>query len=153
MKRVGDILSVLFDEEFSRKAGSYSALFSCRKDLTEKNGIAAAGDHSRIVSMERGLVRIEVDHPGWKMILQTKESKLLNDFCRRFPEMKISGLAIFLGIGNVPDQAQREAVLIEKERQDKIPIIDDEINSIKDEALRESLKRLGKIIAAKELNK
>jgi hypothetical protein len=96
MKRVGDILSVIFDEGLMKKAKSYSSLFSCWKDLTEKNGIAAAADHSWIKSMDRGLVWIEVDHPGWKQILQTKESKLLSDFRYRFPETDISGISIVL---------------------------------------------------------
>jgi len=163
MTRVGDILSALFDEEFAKKAGNYSALFSCWKDMTEKNGIGAAADHSRIVSMERGFVRIEVDHPGWKQILQTKESKLLDDFCRRFPEMNICGLSIMLG---APEKAQHEAVLIKEESQSKNLINghcndksgdvsantadDPQIESIKDDALRESLKRLGRIIAKTE---
>jgi hypothetical protein len=96
MRRVGDVLSTIFDEDLMKKAQGYSAFFSCWKDLTEKNGIAAAVDHSMIKSLERGLVWIEVDHPGWKQILQTKESKLLSDFRRRFPEMEISGISIML---------------------------------------------------------
>jgi hypothetical protein len=96
MKRVGDVLSAIFDEGLVKKAKGYSALFSCWKDMTEKNGIAAAADHTWIKSIERGLVWIEVDHPGWKQILQTKESKLLSDFRRRFPEMEISGISIML---------------------------------------------------------
>jgi len=96
MRRVGDVLSAIFDEDLLQKAKGYSSLFSCWKDLTEKNGIAAAADHSCIKSLERGLVWIEVDHPGWKQILQTKESKLLSDFRYRFPEMDISGISIML---------------------------------------------------------
>jgi hypothetical protein len=96
VKRIGDVLSTMFDENFVKKAEGYSAFFSCWKDLTEKNGIAAAADHTWIKSLERGLVWIEVDHPGWKQILQTKESKLLSDFRYRFPEMDISGISIML---------------------------------------------------------
>jgi predicted nucleic acid-binding Zn ribbon protein len=96
MKRVGDVLSAIFDENLLKKAKGYSAFFSCWKDLTEKNGIAAAADHTWIKSLERGLVWIEVDHPGWKQILQTKESKLLSDLRCRFPEMDISGISIML---------------------------------------------------------
>ena len=96
MKRVGDIFSALFDEGQMKKADSYSSLFSCWKDLTEKNGIAAAAAHSRIKSLDKGLVWIEVDHPGWKQILQTKGSKLLSDFHYRFPELEISGISIIL---------------------------------------------------------
>jgi hypothetical protein len=96
MRRVGDVLSAIFDEDLMKRARGYSAFFSCWEDLTEKNGIAAAVDHSWIKNLERGLVWIEVDHPGWKQILQTKESKLLSDFRRRFPEMDISGISIML---------------------------------------------------------
>jgi hypothetical protein len=96
MRSVGDVLSAIFDEDLMKKARGYSAFFSCWKELTAKNGIAAAGDHSWVKSMERGLVWIEVDHPGWKQILQTKESDLLSDFRQRFPEMDISGISIML---------------------------------------------------------
>lgn len=97
MRSAGEVLSTLFDEGFLREAQSYSDLFTCWRDITEKNGIPFAADHSWIKTMERGLVWIEVDHPGWKQILQTKESKLLSDFRRRFPEMDISGLSLSLG--------------------------------------------------------
>ena len=96
MKKIGEVLSSLFDEGFLQKAESYSEFFSCWKDITEKNGIASAADHSWIKNIERGLVWIQVDHSGWKQILQTKESKLLSDFCRRFPDMQISGISFSL---------------------------------------------------------
>jgi hypothetical protein len=96
MKRVGDLLSAIFDEKTLKKADGYSAFFSCWKDLVEKNGIAAASAHTWIKSLDKGLVWIEVDHPGWKQILQTKESKLLSDFRYRFPDLDISGISIVL---------------------------------------------------------
>ena len=97
MKRIGDVLSAIFDENLLQKAEGYSAFFSCWKDITEKNGIAAAADYSRIKKLERGIVWIEVDHPGWKLTLQTKQSKLLLDFQYRFPKLDISGISIILG--------------------------------------------------------
>ena len=96
MRRVGDVLSAIFDENMMRKAQEYSDFFSCWKELTAKNGIAAAGDHSWVKNLEHGLIWIEVDHPGWKQILQTKESDLLSGFRRRFPKMDISGISIML---------------------------------------------------------
>ena len=97
MKRAGDILSALFDEKFMKKAGEYSDLVSCWKDLAEENGIAAAADHSRIKNLNRGIVLLEADHPGWKQIIKTKESALLAGLRRRFPDMGISGLSVVLG--------------------------------------------------------
>ena len=96
MKRAGDIFSALFSNAQMKEAGEYSALISCWKDLVEKNGIAAAASHSWIKTVDKGLVWIEVDHPGWKQILQTKKSKLLSDFHYRFPKMDISGISIML---------------------------------------------------------
>ena len=97
MKTAGDVLSTLFDERFMKKAQSYSRLFDSWKDITTKNGIAAAADHCRIKELDKGILLLETDHPGWKQILQTKQSKLLNDFRMRFPQLEISGISLMLG--------------------------------------------------------
>ncbi|MCL2800303.1 MAG: DUF721 domain-containing protein [Treponema sp.] len=96
MKTAGNILSALFDEQFIDKAQGYSKLFNSWADITAKNGIASASAHSRIKDLDRGILLIEMDHPGWKQIIQTKQSKLLNDFRMRFPDMEISGLSLVL---------------------------------------------------------
>ncbi|MCL1932162.1 MAG: DUF721 domain-containing protein [Treponema sp.] len=160
MKRVGDVLSAIFDEDMMQKARGYSALFSCWKDLTEKNNIAAAADHSWITSLDKGMVWIEVDHPGWKQILQTKESKLLSDFRYRFPDMDISGLSIMLSrTGARPESADTESeYAADSAMPEKYPLpappeplpVAEGYNAIKDNALKEVLMRLEKSIAAKE---
>ena len=157
MKRVGDVLSAIFDENMMQKAREYSTLFSCWKDLTEKNGIAAAADHSWIKSLDRGLVWIEVDHPGWKQILQTKESKLLSDFRYRFPDMDISGISIMLCR---PERAgaDTDGNIVAEPAPEKYPLPEEPqpapsaegYSAIKDDALKEVLMRLEKSIAAKE---
>jgi predicted nucleic acid-binding Zn ribbon protein len=96
MKRAGEVLSAIFDERLMKKARSYSGLFAFWTEAVQKNGIAAAADHSRIKELDRGILLIEADHPGWKQILQTKQSRLLNDFRRRFPELEISGISLLL---------------------------------------------------------
>jgi len=157
MKRVGDVLSAILDEGMMQKARGYSALFSCWQDLTEKNGIAAAADHSWIKSLDRGMVWIEVDHPGWKQILQTKESKLLSDFRYRFPDMDISGLSIMLcrpesaGAdinGTIVAEPAPEKYPLPEEPQPAPPV--EGYSAIKDGALKEVLMRLEKSIAAKQ---
>jgi len=175
MKTAGDVLSSLFDEKFVKKARGYSKLFDSWTDITAKNGIAAAADHSRIKDLDRGILLVEMDHPGWKQILQTKQSKLLNDFRIRFPELDISGISLMLCR---PDQIQRgepEQGEIQTEKQtedvnegkdeavstageqlktEQINIAEKEkpvgIEAIKDEEFRESLLKLGKSIAARE---
>ncbi|MDR2716728.1 MAG: DUF721 domain-containing protein [Treponema sp.] len=157
MKRVGDVLSAIFDEGLMKKVKGYSSLFSCWKDLTEKNGIAAAADHSWIKSMERGLVWIEVDHPGWKQILQTKESKLLFDFRYRFPEMDISGISIVLchpgaRSESAEDEPAAESAVPEQAlppEQPETALAAGGFTAIKDGTLKDALMRLEQSIAAK----
>jgi len=113
MKRVGDLISDIFDEKFIEKTKGYSTLFDCWEDLMIKNGIANVAGHSWIKNVEKGLVWIEVDHPGWKQILQTKESKLLYDFRYRFPDMGISGISIVLC---KPGAQRREQLTVNSEQ-------------------------------------
>jgi len=165
MKRIGDIITSVFDEKMMEKAEGYSVFFSCWKDLTEKNGIPAAAAHSWIKSLDNGLVWIEVDHPGWKQILQTKERKILHDFRYRFPDKGISGISIMLcrpgsrleNIKNKPPVA--ETVMVKKEKEwsqassaDITPTVSDKIQNsgykdIKNEAFKKLLMQLEKRIA------
>ncbi|MDR2597373.1 MAG: DUF721 domain-containing protein [Treponema sp.] len=161
MKRVGDLISSIFDEKFVEKTKGYSKLFDCWEDLMVKNGIAAAAGHSWIKNAEKGLVWIEVDHPGWKQILQTKESKLLHDFKYRFPDMGISGISIFLckpGTGNREESREQTPTKLAREgkREESAaasPAVEtggDKYGAIKDEALRALLVRLEKRIAERD---
>jgi hypothetical protein len=163
MKKAGDILSALFDENFVKKAHGYSKLFDCWEDITAKNGIAAAAAHSRIKELDRGILSIEMDHPGWKQILQTKQTKILNDFRIRFPEMDISGISLILGSSERNEQPTEAcdppdsfpAPPCENSPQNPVQTINDEsvisdIENIKDEDLKQKLLKLGQTIAARE---
>jgi hypothetical protein len=156
MRRVGDVLSAIFDEGLMKKAREYSAFFFCWKDLAEKNNIAAAADHSWVKSLEQGLVWIEVDHPGWKQILQTKESKLLSDFRRRFPELDISGISIMLcrpgtRRENAGTDPVSEPAAPIKYPLPPAPIAEAEgYDAIKEGALKDALMRLEQSIINKE---
>jgi hypothetical protein len=176
MKCVGDLISNIFDERFLEKTKSYSAFFDCWEDLMLKNGIASAAGHSWIKSAEKGLVWIEVDHPGWKQILQTKESKLLHDFKYRFPDMGISGISIVLcKAGTNKEQvagsreqreesgeqraiankvgASNEQVAKGREQRKESQVAetsDTQYSDIKDEELRALLERLEKHIAERD---
>jgi hypothetical protein len=163
MKTAGDILSVLFDKGFVEKAQGYSRFFDSWTDITAKNGIAAAADHSQIKDLDRGVVLIEIDHPGWKQVLQTKQSKLLNDFRIRFPQLDISGISFMLGSGK-PQEAQKteseqkaepaqkpDTPAAEGARKEAGISVKD-YDAIKDEKLREKLIKIGQKIAEEEIN-
>ena len=177
MKTVGDILSSFLGEGFAKKAHGYSNLFDSWEDITNKNGIAAASTHSRIKELVKGIITIEMDHPGWKQILQTKQSKILNDFRIRFPEMDISGISLVLGKPDQNDQPEKEKIIIDNESYEilnttsvssdlSVPLREEKaadskqsnsddstasyIDAIKDEELKEKLLKIGQAIAERE---
>jgi hypothetical protein len=149
----GELLSALFDERLMKKAKGYSKLFDCWADITQKNGIAAAADHSRIKELYRGILLIETDHPGWKQIIQTKQSQLLNDFRRRFPDMDISGISLILGRNDPHRELSREPSAENsgpQPREEPEEPFKPGYEEIKDEAFKESLRRLEQSITERE---
>jgi hypothetical protein len=107
MRKAGDILSSLFNEKFDpvflKKARTTAGLFTSWEDITREVshethdvGIASAAAHSRIAELEHGILLIEADHPGWRQILQTKQSQLLNTVRRRYSELEIRGIVFRL---------------------------------------------------------
>ena len=162
MKRAGEVLSAIFDERLMKKARSYSGLFAFWTEAVQKSGIAAAADHSRIKELDRGILLIEVDHPGWKQILQTKQSRLLNDFRRRFSELEISGISLMLSRDPITQTGDGETAkeAIDTNTAEESPAVTKAAthdqtenagyNSIKDEVFKETLKRLEQSITARE---
>lgn len=126
MRKAGDIVTDLFREqfgpEFMETARSTAGLFSSWKkiaaevwpsyavpDTGKKNeDIPAAAVHSQIKDLEKGVLLVEADHPGWIQILQTKQGELLSAVQRRYPELNIRGLAFRLSRAPVPDTATGE---------------------------------------------
>ncbi|GAB6391829.1 MAG: DUF721 domain-containing protein [Treponematales bacterium] len=112
MKKAGEILSSMFETQFNahllERARFFSGFFSAWDSLTEKAGVAAAAAHSRIVNMERGVLVVEADHPGWKQILQTKQKKLLALARRQFPELEIKGISFWLARGIAEAKAREQ---------------------------------------------
>ena len=100
MKRAGEILSAIFDEQFIKKAQTYENLFSSWTEITAKNDIASAAEHSRIKDIVKGVLLVEIDHPGWKQILQTKQKDLLEEYRALFPDLEITGISLVLGRGH-----------------------------------------------------
>jgi len=160
VKTAGEILSALFDEGFVKKAQGYSKFFDSWTDITAKNGIAAAAAHSRIKDLDRGIVLVETDHPGWKQIIQTKQTKLLNDFRVRFPEMDISGISLILGSGESRPEEETEIETVESQTEQNRVIEEPPVqtaesaaqgyDAIEDEDFKEKLKKLGQTIAERE---
>jgi hypothetical protein len=159
MKKAGELLASFFDEKTLDKAQGYSKLSSSWVSLVTAYKIPAAADHSRIVELERHVLLIEADHPGWIQILQTKQRELLSQFQRRFPDLAITGISFRLSRGPVaPGKVPTEDTEKEDESFQGMEAIPEETldpersqgekkelspyESIKDDDFRETLKRL-----------
>ena len=92
MRKAGDLLASFLDGEVLKRAQGYSELTSSWKAIAGEN-IAA---HSRIIELERSVLMVEADHPGWIQILQPGQKQLLNAVCRRYPDLLIAGISFRL---------------------------------------------------------
>ncbi|MHB9291834.1 hypothetical protein Holit_00920 [Hollandina sp. SP2] len=155
MKKAGELLSFFFDEKTLDKAQGYSELFASWASVVKAHRIPAAVDHSRIVELERHVLLIEADHPGWIQLLQTKQRELLRAFQSRFPD--ITGISFRLSRKPGPvvqrevpeyplDPEQGRAIKETPRSQDRESSLYD---TFEDTELKETLKHLQQGIMAR----
>jgi hypothetical protein len=153
VKKAGDLLASFFDERVLNAARGYSALFSSWQSV--------AGDklsaHSRIRELERSVVLVEADHPGWIQILQTREKDLLDTLRRRFPEQNITGISFRLSREpmELPAQPPAEpppASISDADSNDAVGVAagSDPYEKITDERFKETLRRLEESIKSRD---
>jgi predicted nucleic acid-binding Zn ribbon protein len=149
VKKIGELLSAFFDENTLEKAQKYNNLFSSWKEVAGEN-IAA---HSRIVEIEKSVLRIEADHPGWIQILQTRQKSLLERVRRKFPALGITGISFKLYRNPVaPEETDRreergirpEAEDIKTTFEAASENLQELYAKISNNEMRESLKQIGK---------
>jgi hypothetical protein len=171
LRKIGELLSKFFDEETAQKAERYNGLFSSWTGIAGEN-IAA---HSRIIELEKSVLQIEADHPGWIQILQTRQQYILAALRRKYPELDIHGLSFRLSRNPAPpnpgDETRRqrrsgvtpgEAVYAGESRTpaegaastDNVSAagnsLEDLYGRIQDPALKESLKRIEQELGARK---
>jgi len=98
MKTAGEILAAFLNKEDLKDAEQMGKLFSSTvwADLLDSCNLSQGVSHSRIAELERSVLLVEADHPGWIQLLQTKQSQLLNAVRRRFPEITFTGISFRL---------------------------------------------------------
>jgi hypothetical protein len=168
MRKAGEILSAFFDERFGggvlEKAGKYAKLFSSWSSIIEevdknkRKRISAVADHSRIVELERYILLIEADHPGWIQILQTKQNELLTVTQKRFPELTIRGIAFKLGRNRIDQNDENNNINIiqnkvqtsNKDTEIALPENQNILQNIDDDELKQTLLNLERFIVLRE---
>jgi hypothetical protein len=161
MKKAGELLSAFFDKDTLQKAREYGSLFSSWAGLLERCDLSHGAVHSHIRALERSVLMVEADHPGWIQLLQTKQRELLETARRQFPEITLSGISFRLSrnpaAGFVsPPVKKAESQNREKKPEQEPATVNNEdsllrsgpsrqaadLDTIGDENLRNLLKRL-----------
>lgn len=103
IKDVSSLLSSFFDEDKLRRGERYSDFFSSWPALV---GTRLAA-HSRVADVDKGLLIVEAEHPGWIQLLQMRQSGILETVARRYPELGLRGIVFRLSGqgGPLPKQA------------------------------------------------
>lgn len=147
MKKAGELLGSFFDDGIMRSAKGYSEFFSSWKNIVGDH-IAA---HSRIVELDKTVLVIEADHPGWIQLIQMKRTTILESIRRQFPDLTVTAISIKLRKSGAADiilkkserpveRAEIEPPAIIEEPGDDI--IRDPYAKISDESFKQLLKRL-----------
>ncbi len=92
IKDVGTLLAAFFDEAKLRQGGHYAQFFESWRDVVGDR-LAA---HSRVVDLDKGILMIEAEHPGWIQMLQLRQTKTLEALTSRFPDLGLRGIAFRL---------------------------------------------------------
>jgi len=148
MKKAGDLLSSFLDKRVLEGAREYSDLFTAWETIAGEN-VAA---HSRIVELDRSVLQVEADHPGWIQILQTRQADLLERIRRRFPQLNIAGISFRLmwDRQDLPDGEKRPVAATEA--RSEATDANAGYESIKDESFKGLLRRLEQSIRDRNKN-
>jgi hypothetical protein len=92
IKEVSTLLSSFFNEDKLRRGEQFSKIFASWQSFVGPR-LAA---HSHIADVEKGLLIVEAEHPGWIQLLQIRQSSILEDVARRYPELGLKGIAFRL---------------------------------------------------------
>ena len=112
MRKAGDVVSSLFRDRFGpdflENARSSASLFSSWQKIVAEawprgpdsdqnhEDVPAAAIHSHIKELERGVLLVEADHPGWIQLLQTRQSGILSAVQRGYPDLGIQAISFRL---------------------------------------------------------
>ena len=133
MEKAGDILKDFFDSQ--NDTGVFRSW--------QKIAGVSLSQHTRIIEVRNGDVLIEVDHPGWLQMLLFKKAAILNTLKRTYPDLEIRDLKPWVRqAGRTEKKDLQKGVKTGKIISAKRSEIEAELTQVKDERLKESLRKL-----------
>ncbi len=88
MKKVGDLLREYLREKGWLSGSPYDQLFH---DWAKIAG-EGLSRHTRLVDVQKGILLVEVDHPGWLQMLQLRREGILAAARRAAPDVALEGI-------------------------------------------------------------
>lgn len=159
VKKAGELLKNFLSGDQFERAMKFDEFHRSWSDIAGQR-LAA---HSSVFDIDKGIMVVRADHPGWIQLLQLRQAHILKTVQTRFPELGIHGIAFRLvegeglpggssetgkaPISQSPDvssegQPSQDDSQTEETTRDAIRLDD-----IEDLHLREVLDRLRKSIA------
>jgi len=92
MEKAGDILKTLFSDLKIDLEKTAAPVFSAWESIVGSEFAA----HSSITEVEKDLLIVEVDHPGWKQLLSLRKGEILHALNERYPALHIREMKITL---------------------------------------------------------
>jgi hypothetical protein len=134
MRRIGDLLKVFLGGRLSAKEEQTVELVSACREI-----LGAAGRHARLRDVRGVTLVLEVDHPGWGQLILLRKPEVLRRLSERFPDLDLRELKVVAGPGESTRLRPRSRVGVDGGPP---PAIADALESVRDEGLRASLRRL-----------
>jgi len=88
IRTAAELISAIISPQVAEAAGAWSKVVGTWPRLAGERAAA----HSRITDIENHFVLVEADHPGWIQLLQFRQSEILEDVQKKFPELDVRGI-------------------------------------------------------------
>jgi len=146
IRTAAELIAAIISPQAAEAAGTWSRVLGTWPRLAGERAAA----HSRITDIENHFVLVEADHPGWIQLLQFRQSDILENIRKKFPELDIRGIQFRLarkkgspgaGSGNPPQGRTEPAAEPETPGPEEAPIHID-ADAIQDETLKNALAGL-----------
>lgn len=89
VKKASDLVSALVSPKAAKAGEGWLGFFSAWAEVAGERAAA----HTRIADVDKGIVVVEADHPGWIQTLQFSQSKILAELKRRYPKLELRGIS------------------------------------------------------------
>lgn len=102
VRKAGDILKSLLDENQNKEAQQYYRFFSAWDEIL---GERLAG-RTRAVELKGKTLIVEVDHPGWIQLLDMRKAHIIHELGERFPGLEVEKIRYYVaGEPNTPQES------------------------------------------------